>query len=397
MSIKQNKGEWSELYAFVKLLKEGKVYAADEYVNRLEDTYFPILKIIRQSENEADIDYHTGEKICIFQNGNLLGEVSREYLEENSKLLFDNIFAGNGDEKDAFEISEIDSFLEKMSIRQIKAPAGEKVDILMQIHDIKTGYEPVAGFSIKSDLGNPPTLLNAGKNTRFKYEILGITDDDMSRINGIDKSTDREYMKLRMAELFKTAASVRYYGMLSDTYEDNLVMIDSMLPEIYGIFILYHYISMQDPSVDCEALCKILEKNNPLSYRKSDIYTYKIKKLLCASALGMTPGKEWDGNEAATGGYIIVKRDGDVLCYHIYNRNFFEEYLLKNTTIDRPSASRYDYAYIYKEDGHYFIDLNIQVRFKSIKAGNKEIVREDEALKRLSEYARRIAGCRLKE
>jgi len=367
------------------------VYAADEYVNRLEDIYFPILKIIRPDEENQDVDYATGNTIRIYRNGQLLGEVSNDVVAKNADILFDRIFEGTDDEKGAFEIPEIDGFLDDMKIKQIKAPAGDKVDIRMQIHDIKTGHDPVSGFSIKSDLGMPPTLLNAGKNTRFRYEILGINDKDMDEINAIDKSVDKEYMKARMDALFKRASSVRYSGMLSDTYEDNLMMIDSMLPEIYGDFILYHYMTMQYPHIDCETLCKVLEENNPLGYRKGNIYTYKIKKLLCASALGMTPGKEWDGNEAATGGYIIVKRDGDVVCYHLYNRNFFEDYLLKNTTIDRPSASRYDYAYVFKENGHYYIDLNIQIRFKSIKAGNKMSVETDEAFeKRIMEYAKRI-------
>ena len=56
----------------------------------------------------------------------------------------------------------------------------------------------------------------------------------------------------------------------------------------------------------------------------------------------MTPGKFWDGLDKATGGYIIVKRNGDVLAYHLYNRNYFEEYLLKNTQFDRPSATKFD-------------------------------------------------------
>jgi hypothetical protein len=374
-------------------LKEGKVYAADEYVNRLEDIYFPILKIIRSDEENRDVDYATGQTVRIYRNGELLGEVSNDEVAKNAEILFERIFEGADDEKGAFEIPEIDSFLDNMKITQIKAPAGDKVDIRMQIHDIKTGHDPIAGFSIKSDVGMPPTLLNAGKNTRFKYEILGINDKDMEEINAIDKSVDKEYMKARMEELFKRAEKVRYHGMLSDTYEDNLMMIDSMLPEIYGDFILYHYMTMSQPHIDCETLCEVLEQKNPLGYRKGNIYTYKIKKLLCASALGMTPGKEWDGNEAATGGYIIVKRDGDVVCYHLYNRNFFEEYLLKNTTIDRPSASRYDYAYVYKEDGHYYVDLNIQIRFKSIKAGNKsQSAKEEEMHNRIMEYARRILG-----
>lgn len=367
------------------------MYAADEYVNRLEDIYFPILKIIRTDEKSRDVDYATGQTVRIYRNGELLGEVSNDEVAKNAEILFERIFEGADDEKGAFEIPEIDAFLGNMKITQIKAPAGDKVDIRMQIHDIKTGHDPVAGFSIKSDVGMPPTLLNAGKNTRFRYEILGINDRDMDEINAIDKTVDKEYMKARMAELFKRADKVKYHSMLSDTYEDNLMMIDSMLPEIYGDFILYHYMTMQYSHIDCEALCAIMEQSNPLGYRKSNIYTYKIKKLLCASALGMTPGKEWDGNEAATGGYIIVKRDGDVVCYHLYNRNFFEGYLLKNTTIDRPSASRYDYAYVYKENGSYYIDLNIQIRFKSIKAGNKVTDDRDTAFReRILKYAKLI-------
>ena len=124
---------------------------------------------------------------------------------------------------------------------------------------------------------------------------------------------------------------------------------------------------MANKIYDIKELLQYVIDENPVNYSNPNIYTYKIKKLLCASALGMTPGKEWDGLDAATGGYVIIKRDGDVLCYHLYNRNFFETYLLDNTRFDRPSASRYDYFYVYKEDDRYYIDLNVQVRFKSIK------------------------------
>ena len=105
-----NKGEWSELYAFARLLKDGKIYAADEYVNKLDDVFFPILKIIREDADEQDIDYHPGEKIRIYKNGNLLGEIDSEYLEENINLLFDSIFKGDTSEKGAFEIPELNSF-----------------------------------------------------------------------------------------------------------------------------------------------------------------------------------------------------------------------------------------------------------------------------------------------
>lgn len=40
--------------------------------------------------------------------------------------------------------------------------------------------------------------------------------------------------------------------------------------------------------------------------------------------LGMMPSKVWTGELDATGGYLVVKDNGEILCYHIYNRNEFE-------------------------------------------------------------------------
>ena len=77
----------------------------------------------------------------------------------------------------------------------------------------------------------------------------------------------------------------------------------------------------------------------------------------------MLPGKVWSGKADANGGYIIVREDGEVLCYHLYNRNDFEDYLLKNTRFDRGGAGRHGYAVVEKVDGRYYIKLNLQIRF----------------------------------
>jgi hypothetical protein len=107
-----------------------------------------------------------------------------------------------------------------------------------------------------------------------------------------------------------------------------------------------------------------MEEQNPLKFPRKGLYEYKMKKFLCSVALGMNPSKEWDGHDEANGGYIIVTTDGDVLAYHIYNRDFFESYLLKNTKFEHGSSSRHKYASIYKEDGKMYIKLNLQIRFK---------------------------------
>lgn len=76
------------------------------------------------------------------------------------------------------------------------------------------------------------------------------------------------------------------------------------------------------------------------------------------------PSKVWTGELDATGGYLVVKEDGEVLCYHIYNRNEFEDYLFANTKLETASSSKHKYGEIYEENGQLFFKLNLQIRFK---------------------------------
>ena len=90
-----------------------------------------------------------------------------------------------------------------------------------------------------------------------------------------------------------------------------------------------------------------------------------MKKLLIDVALGMVPATLWTGRYDATGGYLVVRRDGEIVCYHFYNRNEIENYLYNNTRFDRPSRSRYDYGKLYRgDDGGVYMKLNLQIRFK---------------------------------
>lgn len=42
-----NKGEWSEIYAFLRLLEIKKLYAADAELNKKDDMFYNIINIIR--------------------------------------------------------------------------------------------------------------------------------------------------------------------------------------------------------------------------------------------------------------------------------------------------------------------------------------------------------------
>ena len=113
---------------------------------------------------------------------------------------------------------------------------------------------------------------------------------------------------------------------------------------------------------DCIGLTKHVSDKNPLS-RSTRFYRHKVKEMLCAIALGMKPATEWDGTDEASGGYIIVKTNGDVLAYHVYNRDAFRDYLLTNTKFEKASTTRHDYGTLYEHDGEVYIKLNLQIRF----------------------------------
>ena len=355
--ITGNKGEWSEAYVLLRLLAQGKMYAADDNLEQINDMYFPILKILREEIENRKYEYAVNaqdRKIDIYYNGQLVQSHSQEQFCTEADYLYDKIVEGGNR---AFAIEKTEEFLKDIGCERLAAPSSDKTDISMQIYDINTGYSPVCGFSIKSEIGNPPTLINATGATNFIYEVEGLSDEQIDSINAIDTRTK---IKDRMERIFNEASSVKFVKVSSDVFSNNLMLIDSRLHEIVAASLVCHY---KDGYTTCRDVVNALEQANSLSFPVSGFYTYKFKELLCCAALGMTPATAWDGHDEANGGYIVVTSKGNVLAYHIYNRDFFKEYLMNNTKYERASTSRHGYASLYKENGKTYIKLNLQIRF----------------------------------
>lgn len=54
---KQNKGEWAELYVMLKLLGEGKLYAANSLLQKKQKHYLDVIKVIREEAETGVVDY----------------------------------------------------------------------------------------------------------------------------------------------------------------------------------------------------------------------------------------------------------------------------------------------------------------------------------------------------
>lgn len=354
-----NKGEWSELYTLLKLAADGKLYAADGNINKIENIYYDILQIIRKQKDDNWKYIRNGKiKIVSEKTGEIVDEISISEFKTNAELLLEAI-QNVKTKKGAFEVKNVESFITKIKCVTTKAKSTDKADIFLIVHDAKVGSDPKLGFSIKSQLGSPSTLVNASNATNFIYKLSGhkLTDEEKEVFHSF------KYFKDKFAYLDKLQAKVSFEKVSSKIFNANLMLIDTQMPTILAVIVENFYRGRASTISELMNLC--IDKNvcNVSEDNKQIFYDYKIKEFMTNCALGMMPGHLWSGKYDATGGYIIVKEDGDVLCYHIYNRNEFREYLYKNTKLDTPSTGKHGFGIIEEVDGNQYLKLNLQIRF----------------------------------
>ena len=354
-TIKGNRGEWSEKYTFLQLLSTGRIYAADEQLNRIENMFFPIIKILREETRGQSVEYYPGEIVRIYLNDSLVSELPSTILAKEAARVYQAII-DHGHASPSFSIQDTEMFMKSIFLSKLKAPSTDKADISMQTRDIHTGFERIVGFSIKSELGHPPTLLNAGRTTNFIYRVDGLHASKIASINAIETT---HKIRDRVDAIMTEGGKLVFSKLENDVFAENLMMIDSQMAVVVAEMLLAFYSGTMKT---CHDLLSHITKTDPIS-RSPQFYSYKLKELLCAVALGMKPASPWNGMDEASGGYIVVKSDGEVLAFHIYNRDSFKEYLLHNTRLESASTSRHGYATLYEEEKQIFIKLNLQIRF----------------------------------
>ncbi|MGB7651394.1 MAG: HpaII family restriction endonuclease [Gallionella sp.] len=357
--LKGNKGEWSEIYTLLKIIADGKLYGGDENLQRIDALISPILKVIR-TESDGTFEYETQQDLVIVSGNGEQVRIPLSEFQHNAALLLQHIKAAK---EASFELPDIAAFARSFNCTSLKAKSSSKSDIRIIIHDERTCMSPELGFSIKSQLGSASTLLNAGRTTNFIFKITGkkLSDEQVAAINAIDT---RSKIKDRLAQIQAHDAQLQFYKTENVMFANNLTLIDSRLPALLADILQVFYSSSHSTLID---LLDDITQRNPLNFDQSEqhpFYSYKITRFLTDIALGMMPATMWTGELEATGGYLVVKEDGDILAYHIYNRNFFENYLLNNTKLDTASSTKHGFGKIYSEAGEQFFKLNLQIRFK---------------------------------
>ena len=144
--ITGNKGEWSEIYALFKILGDKNLFAGDADLNRIENLFYPIIKIIRH-EIDGNYEYEIKNDIVIVSGGRELLHVPVATFSKQALNLLTKIRTSTG----SFGIIEIESFMNSIYCNTLKAKSTAKSDIKIVIHDKRVNQSAELGFKCRQN------------------------------------------------------------------------------------------------------------------------------------------------------------------------------------------------------------------------------------------------------
>jgi DNA (cytosine-5)-methyltransferase 1 len=354
----KNKGEWTELLVFVKLLAEQKLYLSDKNLNKKVDSF----NLKKVTTRNLDLDFYIIDKSTVKSINNITKanneiDIAELLSEENLDLIKDSIINGKG----TFTIPHFEIIQKSLGFDVVKGgTSSQKSDIVLDIKNDEIDKND-EGFGIKSYLGSKPTLLNASGNTNFIFRIDDFDETKIDEVNAIDTNTK---LKDRIIFIEEFGGEFKYVGAEKETMEHNLKISDSLMPNIVGhLLISFYKKRISALSEIINEIHKVGDLNEEINYGEKHTLEIKIKRLLIDILLGFFAGTKWDGNYLANG-TIVLKKSGDCVGFHIVDSASLKDYLFENIRLDTPSTTRHRFGKLYKEkDGKLYFKLNLQLRF----------------------------------
>lgn len=368
---KANKGEWGEVYCILRILAERKIYIADGSGKKQSDDCLNVLELMRKETAQRIIRYH-----CSPLTTEVTIEVGsfKKTLPVSTFLkLADTMLVEIKNGKGTFALSgDLQKEINKTGLQSVKATSRDKNDVYLTILDPRSGVtRNNIGFSIKSELGNAPTLFNTGTNSALVYELDGMTPKLMNEINSMFEDNGKVSVLSRFQALLCKGIKLTFVGfpihkrLQIQVFRENLEILNPRLPMFFDTA-LRGILSQKCSSRDVSIVTDYVSQINPAHVQRPlEVYEYMIKAFLYASYCGLTAGTLWNGKSDVNGGFIRVAADGEVLAFYALESDSFKQYLFDNSEIDFPATNEKhgNYANVYVEDGKFYFRLNFQIRY----------------------------------
>lgn len=348
-----NRGEWSELYAVLFLILEPKLKIVDEELNDITSDIFELKQVIL-TVNKSFKYTISKNLVYVYLDEKEYSKLSlNEIKTAKNKLL--KAVLNNNKTNGAFKIPTIEKFINKFSSSIIvKAKSFQKEDINIIANDKRIKKNVELKYSIKSSLGSPATLLNSSKHTNFRYIVKNLTKNDIIKINKINGRTK---LLDRIKEIEKRNGVIKFDKVISESFEYNLKMIDDKMPLYLANTLINSYVNNT----------KDLKETfiNSSTFKDKNFAIKKLSDLLLGICFSFVPSIKWNGKQQVNGGFIVIKKDGQVVILDlIYYKECVIKYLLNNSRLDSPSSTRFHMLELYEENNNIYFTLNLQIRYK---------------------------------
>lgn len=229
-----------------------------------------------------------------------------------------------------------------------KQKSTKKEDISILVDDnIKNISEILLKYSIKSYFKSNPTLINSSQHTNIRYELKDCTDEMMNAINNI---SSKKKLLDRYSFCNDNNLEIIYDSIISETFFENLKMVDSTFPQLLGEKLLESYSG---------------ETKNFKDLIKEKMEVFQFIRFIEYFGLSAFPSKKWDGKIVVNGGFIEVEKDLTIKVLDlVYDKENILNNMFENLKFDSPSTSRYKMFEVFKEGNKYYFTLNVQIRYR---------------------------------
>lgn len=358
-TITMNKGEWAEPFAFLKIIREKKIFLSNEKLEH-QDSFFDVDKVTNE-KLMYDFLIFEGEKLVVKHK-----KTQAETVHSISTLLPEQLISSIKNrittESGTFNVPEFSVIEEQLGVLFEKGGnSDKKSDITLDFN--YNGLKSIKneGFGLKSFLGGRPTLLNASSNTNFIYSIK---DFPLNRLDEVNSINTKKKIMDRITFISEFGGKVEFIKTEKEVMHYNLTMVDSQMPIILGEMLLFYF---KTGVSELRKLVSIVSKNSTLikelGLNDENILIFKVKKLLFDYHCGFFPGSKWDGSYTSNGS-IVIDKHGKLHGFHILNMESFKDYLFANTKFDTPSSTRHGFGSVFKEkSGDLFFKLNLHLRY----------------------------------
>lgn len=359
LSPSYNRGEWAELFVLAKILCEQRV-AARTHGNVSEGKELAVIQVRRGSGHDAE-EFRV--EVDAVQCAHVERRIRRSELCGRLNSLLESILNGRGT---SFTLPDGDELLELLGIDQLKRDSREKSDIFLNLQDPLTGVTGWQGYTVKALLGSKPTLFNASEPTNFTFRIdPPLTAEVVERFN--EKDSDGKMVhgiRDTVSQIVRSGHTLELVE-IDQRFKENLELLDSEMPAYIGQALITYYGRKTGRATSVSAVVAELARSNPLRVKNPELrYSHKIKDFLEASAYGMVPTETYGGERTASGGLLLVEKNGRLTCFRLDDKDRSREYLFEHTHFETASRRKHSFGVLENRLGETHIKLNLQIRYK---------------------------------